>query len=92
MSGQEKTQKEPPGSQRSRNYKFKVGTGSGKNLVGHSTAISGVNNYAGGNFGLGAIGSLGNFGGMLYKGSGNNPNMSAYATNASDLIRGFKSQ
>ena len=71
--------------------------------AGHNTAAPGGNypNLGGANFGLGGIGSLANFGGYLGSKGGNNintsgtmigaPNMSAYATNASDLIRGFKS-
>ena len=83
-------------SQRSRNYKFKVGAGnSGVNLLGHSTVAGpGTNNnynMGGANFGLGAIGNLGNLGGYLTKNGNASSNMSAYATNASDLIRGFKS-
>lgn len=71
--------------------------------AGHNTAAPGGNypNMGGANFGLGGcIGSLANFGGYLGSKGGNNintsgtigaTNMSAYATNASDLIRGFKS-
>lgn len=103
-------------SQRSRNYKFKMGSSgtvavghqsgnSGMNLLGHPThgitaaafASSQSNNYNLGqaNFcGLGAIGNLSNLN-YLTKNSAavnaKNSNMSAYATNASDLIRGFKS-
>ena len=57
-----------------------------------------MNNYSthvAGNFGLGTVsGNLTNFGGgfLSAKGMGHNAsNMSAYVTNASDLIRGFKS-
>ena len=84
-------------SQRSRNYKFKVGTGnSGMNLPGHSTVagMASNNNYnmGGANFGLGSIGTLNNLGASYLTKNGNTgSNMSAYATNASDLIRGFKS-
>jgi len=64
--------------------------------VGYSTVGANVNNYnlGGANFGLGAITSLGNFGGGYLGAKGNGTvasNMSAYATNASDLLRGFKS-
>ena len=46
-------------------------------------------NLGGANFGLGNIGNLGGF---LSKGSAaGNLNASAYISNASDLIRGFKS-
>ena len=115
-------------SQRSRNYKFKMGTGavnhgghttagklnnnSGISLLGHhstvvgssgmtavGTVAPGGNNYNMGgatNFGLGAIGNLAGLGGGSYLTKGEAINTSgnissAYATNASDLIRGFKS-
>ena len=60
---------------------------------------AGGNNYnmgVGANFGLGAIGNLAGLGGGSYltKGAAINTSgniSSAYATNASDLIRGFKS-
>ena len=56
------------------------------NLISHATVGGTVNknnfNFGGANFGLGAIGNLGNFGGYLGKGASNtvnNSNMSAYA-------------
>ena len=62
-----------------------------------AAASASSNNYnmGGANFGLGAIGNLANLGGnYLTKGNVMNTSgsiSSAYATNASDLIRGFKS-
>ena len=82
-------------SQRSRNYKFKVGSGnSGINLVDQSSIGATFNNYnmSGANFGIGAITNFGNFTGGYVGAKGNlASNISAYATNASDLLRGFKS-
>jgi len=75
-------------SQRSRNYKFKVGS-AGVNLVSsHHTAAGNYPNLGNANFGLGNIGSLGSY---LSKGTNAVLNVSAYASNTSDLIRGFKS-
>lgn len=82
-------------TQRSRNYKLKMGSGnSGINLVDQSCISATINNYnlGGANFGLGAITHFGNFAGGYVGAKGNFANnISAYATNASDLLRGFKS-
>ena len=80
-------------------------TNSGFNLMGHhpsgmtaaAAASSSSNNYnmGGANFcGLGAVGNLANLGYLNKNGAtinANNNNISAYATNASDLLKGFKS-